>query len=431
MTVELAVVGAGPAGLGAAAAATSHGVRTMLLDRRAQAGGQYYARPLRSSWLAGLPHGIAGGVRRDLLDARMQTDVWGAFPERTLALAGVDGSPSSLVAAESIVFATGASERPQPFPGWELPGVVSAGGMQLLLKESRIVPSGSVVVAGTGPFLLAVASQLASAGATVRHLVEARGFRELSHLAPALLREPALWTETAGMVWPLRSVDRRFGATIRRVFSGGLELSTGDRLQFDTLCVGHGFTPRVELLAQLGCAISPGGAVVSADLETSQAGVFAAGEATGIGGARLAHAEGRLAGLVVADRLRRGSVTRRELGQARAACERLQDFARRLFRVYRALDPLALATPDTTICRCEGVSLREIMSAGVHPTVDGVRALKARLRCGMGACQGTMCLEPIRAALGYPGEHGWLSPSSRPPVGDISVAAVAALKSLS
>ena len=428
MKVELAIVGAGPAGLAAAAAATRHGVETALFDRRDRAGGQYYARPAGADWLDGLPAETFRGLRPEYLDVRLESDVWGAFPDRTLAFSPAEGTESTLLRADAVLVATGAIERPQPFNGWDTPGVVSAGGAQLLLKESAVVPNGTVVVAGTGPFLLAVAAQLAAAGATVGALVEARSRSELARLAPALVRERTLWGETARILRMTSRLQQHFGATIRRVLPGELVLSTGERIPFDTLCVGHGFTPRVELLSQLGCAASREGIQVSSDLETSLPEIFVAGETSGIGGARLALAEGQLAGLVVSDRLRPGSVSARELDRARARRARLRSFARRLFRVYRPLEPLALADADTTICRCEDVKLADIASVAALPTVDSTRALKAWLRCGMGACQGAMCGEALRAALGRPDEDGWSRPAARPPAGAVSLSAVARLR---
>ena len=428
MRAELVVVGAGPAGLAAAAAATGHGIRTLILDRRSQGGGQYYARPPARRWLDGLPGHILAGLEPQLLEVRLNAEVWGAFPERTLALS-VEGNGSELVEAGSIVLATGASERPLPFPGWDGVGVMATGAAQLLLKESSVIPVGRVVIAGTGPFLLAVAAQLQIAGARVETLVEAQPLRRVARLLPGLLADPAMRTETIRYLRSLRGLNRRFGATITEAAPGELSLSTGERIPFDALCVGHGFTPRLELAMQLGCRIGPDGLIVSEDLATSEPGVRAAGEATGVGGARLALAEGRLAGLAAARELRPGSVADHELSTARSDSAKLRAFARRLFAAYEPLHALALATPETTICRCEGVSLGMIRAARAStPAGNHVRAMKALVRCGMGPCQGTMCMEAARAALGDEDRPGWSTPAARPPLGSVSVSAVAGLR---
>ena len=248
---ELLVVGAGPAGLSAASEATRAGVRTLVLDAGESTGGQFYARPPGGAWDEGVPQALVTGARLELLDVRLRTAVWGAFGD---SVAVVREGHSSLVRPGSIVLATGATERVVPFPGWDQPGVVAPGGLQRLLKVARVVPNGAVVLAGSGPFLLAVAADLRRAGADVRAVVEARSRYELAGLLRGLARNPERRREAIGFARALRGVELRFGVSVRGAEEGSVRLSDGTRIPADVLCVGYGFRPGSSWRA---CSASP------------------------------------------------------------------------------------------------------------------------------------------------------------------------------
>ena len=422
---ELLVVGAGPAGLSAASEATRAGVRTLVLDAGESTGGQFYARPPGGAWDEGVPQALVTGARLELLDVRLRTAVWGAFGD---SVAVVREGHSSLVRPGSIVLATGATERVVPFPGWDQPGVVAPGGLQRLLKVARVVPNGAVVLAGSGPFLLAVAADLRRAGADVRAVVEARSRYELAGLLRGLARNPERRREAIGFARALRGVELRFGVSVRGAEEGSVRLSDGTRIPADVLCVGYGFRPRLELARLLGLAATSAGVRVNPALETSRPGVFAAGEATGVGGAALAAAEGRLAGLAAASHLGKpGGTDMQHYRHLHEVRDRHARFARRIETVYRPVPVLSAADPGTTICRCEHVTLADIRRAGRLPVpAHDLRAVKAELRCGMGACQGTICTEAVAAAGGFGGDlEGGQAPHARPPAAPVSVAEVA------
>ncbi|HEY5317331.1 MAG TPA: FAD/NAD(P)-binding oxidoreductase [Solirubrobacteraceae bacterium] len=423
--VELLIVGAGPAGLAAASEATRAGVPTLLVDAGESTGGQYYARPPGGRWDEGLPASLIAGARAELLDVRLRTPAWGAFGDD---VALVTDGRSELVRPGAIIVATGAIERAVPFPGWDRPGVVTPGAVQRLLKVARVVPTGPIVLAGSGPFLFAVAADLRGAGADVRAVVERQGRRELVRLLPALMRHDDRALEALRFGWALRGVDLRFGAGLRSVDDAGLTLSDGSRIAAEVVCAGHGFVPRLELARLLGAAVTPTGVRVGLTLQTSRAGVFAAGEATGIGGAALAAAEGRVAGIAAARFLGRMSpdetARERRLLSARDLHGR---FGRALELAYPPHPALGAATPETTICRCEGVTLGDLSRASALPfPLDDPRATKAELRCGMGACQGAMCAEAVSEAVGFdPRSDSRRMARARPPVMPVSVATVA------
>ena len=422
---ELLIVGAGPAGLAAASEATRAGVTAMLVDAGESTGGQFYARPPGGAWDEGIPPAIVDGVRPELLRVRLRTAVWGAFGDR---FALVEDRSSELIRPAAVIIATGAIERPVPFPGWDRPGVLAPGALQRLLKVSKVVPNGSVVIAGSGPFLFAVAADLRGAGADVRAVVERRTRFQLTQLLPAFGRNRERQRDALRFARSLKGVQLRFGVEVIGADANGVRLGDGTHIEADVVCIGYGFSPRLELARLLGLAATRSGVQVDASMQTSRAGVFAAGEATGIGGAPLAAAEGRLAGLAAARFLGRCSPADAERQKGLQASARMHaSFARRLEASYPPVPVLGTATAETTVCRCEHVRLGELTRASSSPlATDDPRAAKAELRCGMGACQGVMCSEAVWSAMGFAASfEDRRVPRPRPPLMPVSVGTVA------
>lgn len=428
------VVGGGPAGLSAALAAADAGASVVLVDGGARLGGQYYRqlpvelhaeRPgaLHHEWRAGarLLEGVAahprivvhGGARA----WRIERDADGGV---AALLTGPDAPP--LLGARAVVLAPGAHDRPLPFPGWDLPGVMTAGAAQALVKGSQVLPGRRVLLAGTGPFLLAVASLLARSGSEVVEVLEARRgaarawLRRPAAIAVAAaagkLAEGAQYLATlrrAGVA--LRSgwgvVEARAGADgavseaiVARLDAGWREVpGTRRTLAVDALCTGYGFVPALELALELGCAAVPDAAdgtpVIAVDAEgrSSVPSVFVAGEATGVGGAALARVEGRLAGAAAA-----GGSGPRRLRARRAA---LGAFAHALRATYAMPDGWAAAVPDeTVVCRCEEVTAGVVRAAVRELGATEGRSAKLLCRAGMGLCQGRMCAANVEALVG-------------------------------
>ncbi len=464
---EVAIVGAGPAGLSAAYAASRAGCRVTLVDSYARAGGQYYKQmpaQFRAKSPGSLHHEFA---RAERLFSALQRDsnvttltgttVWSArasTSDDAVTLYLDSGDKSSELAARKVVLAPGAYDRALPFPGWDLPGVMTAGAMQTLVKSQRVLPGRRIVLSGSGPFLMPVAAALAQAGAQVLGVYEATRPRQwVRHALQAWGHWDKL-REAQGYLGILRKhrVPVEFGrAVIRAEGEGQVRSAVVARLkadwspiagseQFidvDSVGVGYGFVPSTELANLLGCAhqydtLQAGFFVKHDDaMESSRKGIFVAGEITGIGGSAVARLQGAIAGLAAAHRLGHLSAERARAAIAprRKELQHQQSFARLLHRLY-AVQPgwREWLTPETTVCRCEEVIYAKVEEAINQFGASDVKTVKSLTRCGMGLCQGRICgpnVAAITTALSGrpPEEVGTLS--TRPIVKPISLAALA------
>ncbi|MFF5205399.1 NAD(P)/FAD-dependent oxidoreductase [Streptosporangium sp. NPDC000396] len=419
---DLAVIGAGPAGVAGALTASLAGLDVVLIDAAARPGGQYY-RHLPEGFHADRPgalhHGLDRFVRQwdtlgERADVLLGHRVWAVeragegTAEETVTVRCLEGERderSRTVTARRLLIATGAHDRPLPFPGWDLPGVLTAGGAQALLKGNLVVAGRKVVVAGTGPFLLPVAAGLAEAGADVRGVYEANGRFGLARnplLAAGKSGEALGYAASlARHLVPYRGRHAVIAAhgetelthvTVARLDSDWRPISTRT-VECDTLAYGYGFIPQLDLPTQLGCATHAdvdGSPVVTVDahLRTSVPGVYAAGESTGVGGAVLAEVEGRIAGRAAAADLGRRVPPLPGLSRRR---DRLSAFARALQTAYPVRPGWQeWLREDTLVCRCEEVPLSAVREAQDLGAADA-RSIKLLARPGMGWCQGRMC----------------------------------------
>jgi len=418
---ELAVIGAGPAGLAAATLAAELGVEAVVFDEQPAPGGQIYRNVEANSAdgasgrLALLGEDYPGGreiaeaFRRSGAGYEPGTTVWQADAEGVLGVSR--GGAATLVRAARTLIATGALERPVPIPGWTLPGVMGAGAAQTLLKASGLVPQVPTVIAGSGPLVYLVARQLVRAGAPPEVLlVTTPGGRipgALPHLPGALLAGDYLWK---GLGW-LRDL-RRAGLDIRSGVSdlraeGGERLEavsfthqgSTHRLEAGLLLLHEGVVPNVQLSMAAGCAHSWDAAQYCwrPDTDTwgasSVTGIAVAGDGAGILGARAARHLGRLAAYDAACRLSRiDAATRdRQAGADRLALARHRRIRPFLDALYGPAPEMRRpAAADTLVCRCEEVGAGEIRAV-VTAGCPGPNQAKAFTRCGMGPCQGRMC----------------------------------------
>ncbi|UUU39452.1 NAD(P)/FAD-dependent oxidoreductase [Streptomyces sp. NBC_00162] len=428
---DLAVVGAGPAGLAAAVTAAGLGLRVTLLDAGEQPGGQFYRHPapglgaarpeaLHHAWpeFATREAALRAHVSAGRITYLTAHHVWTVVPDGghwvLHAVAGPE-ERAAAVHARALLIATGAYERQLPFPGWTLPGVVGAGGAQAMLKAGLVLPGKRVVVAGSGPLLLAVAGSLAAAGATVPAVVEAAAYIAYAARTPVLLRNPGKLAEAAAYgaalarhrirlltrhaVTEAHGTDRVEAVTVARLDRDWRPLpGTARRIPCDALAVGHGLVPQLELATGLGCATrrSPDGTValeLDAGMRTSVPGVWSAGETGGIGGAGLALAEGEIAAHSIAGRPAPAGLVRRRA--------RLRAFADAMGAAHRPGPGwTGWLRDDAVVCRCEEVPAGRIREAAGELGARDARTVKLLTRAGMGWCQGRMCGPAVAALAG-------------------------------
>jgi D-hydroxyproline dehydrogenase subunit alpha len=398
---DVLVVGAGPAGLAAATTAARNGASVGLVDDNPAPGGQIWrgqaSAPTRDAkvWFERARH--AG------IHAMPGVRIIAPCGARTMLAEAADDVFQ--IPYERLILTTGARELFLPFPGWTLPGVMGVGGLQALVKGGLPIGGRRVVVAGSGPLLLAVAALLRERGAQVALIAEQADYARLASFGARLLRDPRKLAEAGSLGWRLRGVPWKPGCwPVRADGDGYLEAVTlrhGRREQVvpcDYLACGFGLVPNIELARTLGCAVGEDGVLVDEWQQSSRADIFCAGEITGIGGVDLALIEGQIAALAATGR----RDAARALFARRAQARRFAAALRQAFAPRAELE--TLAEPDTIVCRCEDVTYQALRE---HP---GWRAAKLHTRCGMGPCQGRVC-GAATAVL-----FGWTPDSSRPPV---------------
>ncbi|MEV5597278.1 FAD-dependent oxidoreductase [Streptomyces sp. NPDC052496] len=452
VTVPVVVVGAGPAGMAAALAAAGAGARVVLVDDGERPGGQFHRQaadgPARGAavravqehprveWLAGCTVWALEPGGGPSPGAQAGTDAgWTVH-----VLQGPADAPARTartLRTAALVLCTGAYDRALPFPGWDLPGVVTAGAAQALAKGQRTAIGRRVVVSGTGPFLLPVASSLLTVGARVLGVYEAGSPAGWLRAPVAAVRDghaklPELLGYAAGLarhrvpyrtrraVVAAHGRDRVEAVTVARLAPDWRVVpGTAHRVEdVDAVCVGYGFTPQLELALAAGCALRDRTWVaVDARQQTSVPGVYAAGEPTGIGGAALAAAEGELAGLAAARWAgpAEAAVPAGVAGRAAAARRRVLA-GRRFARLLAAAHPVrdgwhTWLGEDTLVCRCEEVPYRVLRTAAGEPgadaaqdphgpPADGMCTFKLATRVGLGPCQGRICARNAAALCG-------------------------------
>lgn len=466
---DVAIVGAGPAGLAASETALAGGARVVVIDSGAQPGGQFWRHRSEAAGVrdggefhhgwgeylelrAAFDAGIASGA----LTYLPATSVWLARQrpneEFRLDLAPSYGPGTSTipaVQATRLVLATGGYDRQLPVPGWDLPGVMAAGGIQAHVKQNGSLPGSRFVIAGTGPFLLPVAANITQAGGSVAAVLESAN---LAGWLPRLHRAagvPSKGLEGAGYIWTFlrhripyrpRTIiteilgdDRVTGVRTARVGRDGVPVAGTERTisGIDGVGLGWGFTPQLELPVQLGVqtAVDVDGSLIAPvddGQRSSVPGLLLAGELTGVGGAALAVLEGRIAGRVAAAEALgggSGAVSGTASGAALArpaelrSARRQRAFASAMHQAHPV--PAGwqeVVTDDCLVCRCEEVDAGTIRAARTELSGDDHRSQKGVTRAGMGWCQGRVCgfAAASIAGAGAPTQASLASSSKRP-----------------
>jgi len=391
--------------MAAACAAAESGCRVTMVDENAAPGGQIF-RGYADTETADQPHArtfssLYGRVRAANIDVLAATRVVDAPAPQVLRVEDESGARD--LQYDRLILVTGARERFLPFPGWTLPGIVGAGGLQVLVKSGLPVAGKRVVLAGSGPLLLAVAANLAKNGAVIAGVFEQAPVARLARFAASLVTHPAKLLEGAQYRFAVRSASYCTNAWVKQasgtnwVESVTVRTSKGSHtIACDYLACGFHLVPNLELPRLLGCDLCDGYVRVDSSQQTSIPHVYCAGELTGIGGLDKANVEGRIAGL---------SATGIPARHLHARRNRAMRFARQLDAAFALRPELReLAAADTIVCRCEDVCRSAL--EGLHSG----REAKLHARCGMGPCQGRICGPATRFLF------GWESEGMRPPV---------------
>jgi NADPH-dependent 2,4-dienoyl-CoA reductase/sulfur reductase-like enzyme len=397
---QIVVVGAGPAGLAAACAASERAQSVALVDANPAPGGQIW-RGERTAWIE----------RAEASDVRVFCGTQAVCVSGERALFAVQGDRAIEIKYESLILATGARERFLPFPGWTLPNVMGAGGLQALVKGGMPIAGKRVVVAGSGPLLLAAAAYLRKQGARIALVAEQASRAAVWKFAGAAALSASKRRQSIGLLRQLAGVRYRTGCWPAEAAPGEVRMTREGGASWsepcDYLACGFGLAPNTGLAALLGCELKDGFVIVDSRQQTTQPGIYCAGEPTGIGGLELAVTEGRIAGYAATGDIERA----RTLFAER---DRGNRFARALEAAFRLRAELReLARPDVIVCRCEDVPFGRIAQ---HRTWQ---AIKMQTRCGMGPCQGRVCGPAVEFLLGIPPD------SVRPPIYPVPVGLLA------
>ena len=458
LRVDVAVVGAGPAGLAAAVAAAEAGAMVAVVDAANQPGGQFWRhRPevgdadpdgrghhdwdvfldLRRRFRAGIAAGRVQHLPGLQVWMASRDDAGGFTLRTTRTVVGGEGAGPTVHAAR-LVLCPGGYDRQLPVPGWDLPGVMAAGGIQAFLKANGELPGRRFVVAGTGPFLLPVAANIAEAGGEVLAVLESSSLSNwLPHWkAAASVPGKALEGAEYAGVFARHRIPYKTRSIVTAVEGGewvqsvrwakadadgrALPGTGGVFEDVDVVGFGWGFTPQMELPLSLGAEtrVDADGslvAVVDERQESSVPGLFLAGEVTGVGGAVLAVLEGQAAGTAAAE-------PAAVVLPAKDAARR--DRHRRFAQAMHQAHPVPAAwqdwlTPETLVCRCEEVPVSAVTEARDALGAEDSRSLKSFARVGMGWCQGRVCgfaASCLGAGPGEPAGQASLASAARRPL---------------
>ncbi|MDF3855769.1 NAD(P)/FAD-dependent oxidoreductase [Paracoccus pantotrophus] len=453
MEYDVAIVGGGPAGMSAAVRLCSLGLSVLVIDEQPAPGGQVWRgieRNASSPTFAALGadyregEALVAAFRRSGAHYLPLTQVWQI--EEGWALFLTSSGPARRVTARAVLLATGAQERPVPFPGWTLPGVMTVGAAQILLKSGEMVPKGEIWIAASGPLPLLYSTQLSELGGSIAGFLDTSPPLRLA----ALAKLPFAWRDAGGLVkglrwsWKLRRSGKavRAFSDLRAEGDGRLERiswrSGGERrtAKADVLLVHEGVVPRIHETLALGCVHdwNHEQAYLAPRLdrwgETSRQGLFVAGDAGGIGGWSAAIISGEIAALGIAGSL--GATGNAEDLRRQARLDQRRRRALALRPLLSALypPPRPQLGDEVVVCRCEEVSAGEIRAVSRNSAPD-TNAVKAATRCGMGPCQGRQCGYIVQALVADThdlpvGEVAFFN--IRPPLKPITLGEIASLE---
>lgn len=459
----MVIIGAGPSGIAAASLLMKAALKILVIDENPQIGGQLWRKTLQT------PSGMLSPSSRPLQNFKRSyrntgpdgnvstlthTSILGIFLDKHILLSGNKGGCRQ-IEARFIIFATGAREKVIPFKGWTLPGVMTLGAVQILLKSHGILASQKMLLSGTGPLLYLLGAQIAGSGGRVEAILEQRAILSQLPLARHMSWSKLLQAMQAFYhlikkrvcLSPLEMVVEVNGKTILEQVVTAKIKPDGDIIpdsyktyKTNLLVCGNGFTPNIELPQLAGCGLhyrtEKGGWVVKVDhkMQTSVSDIYAVGEITGVSGGEKGIVEGRIAALAILEKLDNSAIDNIENRRSvlLKQRDRLQRFGSVLNRLWQPHKNYFQTLPDETIiCRCQDISMgtiRNWIKEGFH----SLHALKKATRCGMGNCQGRTCGPIIHHILTFCTKDTVVDPepfSVRTPVKPITIGDLSQLQS--
>lgn len=455
--IKLAIIGAGPAGICAAIEAAKSNVPVTVIDENPKPGGQIY-RQLTDAFAVtdenklGTAYIRGTKLIRELehysqrIELIEDAPVWGIFADREVAF--LNKGKNEELKPQKLILAEGAYDRPMPFPGWTLPGIFTAGGALRMVKTERVLPGERILLAGTGPLQLVLATQLVQAGAEVVSVLEAAPSTGVWKYLPRFWGQWELLRDGLHYLWQLRrgkipylmshAIVAARGeqevkeAVYARVDRDGKPVPGTEKIvEVDTICTGYGLIPSTRLSRLCGCehkyepCLGDWVPCHDENMETSLPGVFVAGDGAEIAGALVAMEEGRLAAIKASQQL--GYITQEEakhrslpILKKLRGLRRFEFALNEIFSIRRGL--FTRITDDTIVCRCEEITageIRQIIADVIANGTINIYEIKRLTRAGMGNCQGRMCESTIAQMISIETNQpvagmGWLTP--RPPV---------------
>ena len=429
---QVVIVGAGPAGLSSAVALAQCGVEVAVLDDNLDIGGQVYRQPPAEFMIEDEKHHYARyQIGRRLIKSVNRLSgkitlireayIWGIFDDEFLAI--FHKGQIEPLKFDKLLLCEGAMERSIPFKGWTLPGIMTAGGLQRLVVNQRLLPGKRFLLVGCSPLLLSVAASLVSAGAEFVGVCEATSFWENLRLVPEIIMRRNMWWETISLQSQLlrraakiyrpytivsaEGENRVRKATIAKLDKNWVPISGSEtQVEIDAIGLGFGFLPQARIARLCGCdhvydnVQSCWKPKTDRYMRTSKPDIYIAGDSNDIGGADIAEAEGRIAGVHAASDL--GYISQKKMSTQMNALlgekQRLDRYATRLNQIFAPRAGLySIMDGDTIICRCEGVTANEIV-AGIELGARNINDVKRTTRFGMGLCQARTC-ESVVAQL--------------------------------
>ncbi len=435
---DLIIIGAGPAGMAAAVEASYRGAKVLLLEEQPAAGGQIYrnvsdnvtrSRYLGEEYFAGL--GLVDALSESDVICEFGATVW-RIEDGPRVVWSRDGV-SRICSARHVLIAGGAQERPTPFPGWELTGVMSAGAAQILMKNAGLLPK-DAILAGSGPLMYLIATQLIDAGAPPKAIVETQSMmnmlRSLRHLPRAMFAPHNLFKgllllrkiRKSGIVRFTGASSFRAGTkadgTIRFSFK---VRDTAHQLDTSLVLAHQGVVPSTHMGRAAGVVhewsagqqtFEP---IVDKWGRTNKSGIHIAGDGAGIGGAQAAVSSGRIAVWDILFQLGFVSIDQRNQSAAPDQAGLRRSLAIRPFldAMYKPPDEILAPDGETVVCRCEELTASTIRKS-IGEGASGPRQIKTSTRSGMGPCQGRLCDLPIQGILSSYGTARFSSQARTP-----------------